>query len=168
MTQIQARIRNTSISEKPYQNPDSENPIKILTKQYAKKFENVISIEINGQVQRLQTKVRDRESTRQEFCFACDRLARAVIEAGLDLLPVENVEVTTPGGNSYSGFVWTQSSCGVSIIRSGEIMEQSLRNCCRGIRIGKILAQTDEDSGETTVVYAKMPPQIHNRIILFL
>lgn len=165
MTQIQARIRNTSISETK-QDPDT-NQIQILTEQYTKKFKNVISIEINGQVQRLQTKVRDRESTRQEFCFACDRLARAVIEAGLDLLPVENVEVTTPGGNSYSGFGWTQASCGVSIIRSGEIMEQSLRNCCRGIRIGKILAQTDEDSGETTVVYAKMPPQIHNRIILF-
>jgi uracil phosphoribosyltransferase len=34
--------------------------------------------------------------------------------------------------------------CGVSIIRSGEAMENALRACCQGIKIGKILVHRCE------------------------
>ena len=47
----------------------------------------------------------------------------------------------TPNGEKYSGLAFQKGSCGVSIIRSGEAMEQGLRDCCRSIRIGKILIQ---------------------------
>ena len=47
----------------------------------------------------------------------------------------------TPNGETYSGLAFQKGSCGVSIIRSGEAMEQGLRDCCRSIRIGKILIQ---------------------------
>ena len=47
----------------------------------------------------------------------------------------------TPNGETYSGLAFQKGSCGVSIIRSGEGMEQGLRDCCRSIRIGKILIQ---------------------------
>lgn len=33
--------------------------------------------------------------------------------------------------------------CGVSVIRSGESMENALRACCKGIKIGKILIQRE-------------------------
>ena len=47
--------------------------------------------------------------------------------------------VTTPTGSVYAGVGFTEGLCGVSIIRSGEAMEQALRECCKGVKIGKIL-----------------------------
>ena len=47
----------------------------------------------------------------------------------------------TPNGEMYQGLAFQKGSCGVSVIRSGEAMEQGLRDCCRSIRIGKILIQ---------------------------
>lgn len=49
--------------------------------------------------------------------------------------------MVTPNGVEYKGLAFQKGSCGVSIIRSGEAMEQGLRDCCRSIRIGKILIQ---------------------------
>lgn len=50
----------------------------------------------------------------------------------------------------------------------GEAMEQGLRDCCRSIRIGKILIQTDHDTDEAKVFYAKFPPDITRRQVLLL
>ena len=53
-------------------------------------------------------------------------------------------------------------------MRSGEAMEQGLRDCCRSIRIGKILIQSDEDTHEAKVFYAKFPSDIHERKVLLM
>ena len=45
----------------------------------------------------------------------------------------------TPTGSPYVGVDFAKRLCGVSIIRSGESMENALRACCKGIKIGKIL-----------------------------
>lgn len=47
-------------------------------------------------------------------------------------------------------------------------MEQGLRDCCRSIRIGKILIQTDEETMKAKVYYAKFPPDIYRRKILLM
>lgn len=47
-------------------------------------------------------------------------------------------------------------------------MEQGLRDCCRSIRIGKILIQTDEETNDAKVFYAKLPPDIHKRKVLLM
>lgn len=47
-------------------------------------------------------------------------------------------------------------------------MEQGLRDCCRSIRIGKILIQSDEDTHEAHVVYAKFPEDIASRKVLLM
>ena len=57
------------------------------------------------------------------------------------IITFQEVDVMTPNGETYSGLAFQKGSCGVSIIRSGEAMEQGLRDCCRSIRIGKILIQ---------------------------
>ena len=43
--------------------------------------------------------------------------------------------------------------CGVSILRAGEVMEPALHEVCKDIRVGKILIQTNTDSGEPEVRY---------------
>jgi len=142
--------------------------VPVVTDKYCSVFQNVKCIEMNPQVKRLQTIVRKKESPRTDFCFAADRLIRLVVEEGLDMLPVVEKNVETPGGHTYEGSEWTRSSCGVSIIRSGEAMEHGLRDCCRSMRIGKILIQTDEETGKVCTYYSKFPPGIRERIILLM
>jgi len=43
------------------------------------------------------------------------------------------------GKTPICGVDFTRGICGVSIIRSGEAMETALRECCQGIKLGKIL-----------------------------
>jgi hypothetical protein len=62
-----------------------------------------------------------------------------VVEAGLGHLPFSEKSVVTPTGAAYVGVDFAKKLCGVSIIRSGESMENALRACCNGIKIGKIL-----------------------------
>lgn len=47
-------------------------------------------------------------------------------------------------------------------------MEKGLRDCCRSIRIGKILIQSDEDTTEAKVFYAKFPHDIADRKVLLM
>ncbi|KAF4582928.1 Uracil phosphoribosyltransferase [Ophiocordyceps camponoti-floridani] len=58
--------------------------------------------------------------------------------------------------------------CGVSIMRAGEAMEQGLRDCCRSVRIGKILIQRDEDTSQPKLFYDKLPHDIAHRWVLLL
>ena len=53
------------------------------------------------------------------------------------------------------------------ILFLGEAMEQGLRDCCRSIRIGKILIQ-NEDNNDARLYYAKLPPDVANRKVLLM
>lgn len=49
---------------------------------------------------------------------------RLVIEESLNQLPFTKFVITTPTGASYKGLKYQKGNCGVSIVRSGEAMEQ--------------------------------------------
>lgn len=53
-------------------------------------------------------------------------------------------------------------------LHTGEAMEQGLRDCCRSIRIGKILIQSDEETQKAKVYYAKFPPDVYRRKVLLM
>jgi uracil phosphoribosyltransferase len=53
-----------------------------------------------------------------------------VIEESLNQLPFSKCVVTTPTGASYQGLKYQKGNCGVSIVRSGEAMEQVLSCTC--------------------------------------
>lgn len=123
---------------------------------------------MNDQIRELQTIIRDKTASRGDFMFSADRLIRLVVEEGLNQLPYKECMVTTPTGHKYEGVKFEKGNCGVSIMRSGEAMEQGLRDCCRSIRIGKILIQSDEETQRAKVYYAKFPPDIHRRKVLLM
>lgn len=129
---------------------------------------NIIYVRITDQIKELQTVLRDRATSRSDFIFYADRLIRQVVEEGLNQLPYQKCVVTTPTGCEYEGLHYEKGNCGVSIMRSGEAMEQGLRDCCRSIRIGKILIQSDEDTHEAKVYYAKFPPDVNKRKVLLM
>uniref|UniRef100_A0A2K6T356 Uracil phosphoribosyltransferase homolog n=1 Tax=Saimiri boliviensis boliviensis TaxID=39432 RepID=A0A2K6T356_SAIBB len=122
---------------------------------------------MNDQIRELQTIIRDNGRGKGSGEFP--RLwIRLVVEEGLNQLPYKECMVTTPTGYKYEGVKFEKGNCGVSIMRSGEAMEQGLRDCCRSIRIGKILIQSDEETQRAKVYYAKFPPDIYRRKVLLM
>lgn len=83
-------------------------------------------------------------------------------------MPTVEHDVTTPVGRTYSGLMFQGKICGVSIMRAGEAMEQGLRDCCRSVRIGKILIQRDEETAQPKLFYDKLPEDIAQRWVLLL
>jgi len=70
---------------------------------------------------------------------------------------MKDVIVETPQGVLYNGKRGaTDKICGVSILRAGETMEQAVRDVCKDIRIGKILIQTNQQTGEPEVSTRKL------------
>jgi len=120
------------------------------------------------QIRELQTIIREKGTSRSDFKFVADRLIRMVIEEGLNQLPYTECDVITPTGKNYSGLRYMKGNCGVSIVRSGEAMEKALQDCCRSMRIGKILVDSEPETHEAHVVFAKLPDDISNRKVLLL
>jgi uridine kinase len=120
------------------------------------------------QIKGLHTFVRNKNIHRDEFIFYSKRLIRLVIEYALSLLPFREITVETPQGVLYNGKTSaTNKICGVSILRAGETMEQAVRDVCKDIRIGKILIQTNEQTGEPELYYLRLPKDIKDyRVIL--
>lgn len=112
--------------------------------------------------------IRDINTTRADFIFYSNRIIRLLVEEGLNHLPVIGHTITTPVGRSYAGVKFQGKICGVSIMRAGEAMEQGLRDCCRSVRIGKILIQRDEDTSKPKLFYDKLPEDISERWVLLL
>jgi len=112
--------------------------------------------------------IRDHRTNRADFIFYSNRIIRLLVEEGLNHLPVIQQEITTPVGRHYNGVKFEGKICGVSIMRAGESMEQGLRDCCRSVRIGKILIQRDEETSQPRLFYEKLPEDIKDRWVLLL
>lgn len=112
--------------------------------------------------------IRNKDTERADFIFYSNRIIRLLVEEGLNHLPVNEQSITTPVGRTYNGLTFQGKICGVSIMRAGEAMEQGLRDCCRSVRIGKILIQRDEDTAQPKLFYDKLPEDISDRWVLLL
>ncbi|XP_012274268.1 uridine-cytidine kinase-like 1 [Orussus abietinus] len=120
------------------------------------------------QIQGLHTIIRNKNTPRDEFIFYSNRLIRLVIEYVLSMLPFKEITVETPQGVLYQGKrSATNNICGVSILRAGETMEQAVCDVCKDISIGKILIQTNLQTGEPELYYLRLPKDIKDyRVIL--
>ncbi|KAF8865755.1 PRTase-like protein [Acephala macrosclerotiorum] len=146
----------------------SEKQKPIATVSTAVPFETVHILPQTPQLIALLTMIRDRNTDRADFIFYSNRIIRLLVEEGLNHLPVIEHTVTTPVGRSYAGVMFQGKICGVSIMRAGEAMEEGLRNCCRSVRIGKILIQRDEETSMPKLFYDKLPEDIAQRWVLLL
>lgn len=130
-------------------------------------YPNLYVIQSTFQIRGMHTLIRDSQTTKHDFVFYADRLIRLVVEHGLGHLPFTEKQVTTPTGSVYTGVDFCKRLCGVSVIRSGESMENALRACCKGIKIGKILIHREGDNGQQ-LIYEKLPQDISDRHVLLL
>jgi hypothetical protein len=122
--------------------------VKLRQHPLVRQYPNLECMESSPIIKQMHTIIRDKNTPRADFVFYADRLIRLVVEAGLGYLPFGERCITTPEGYQYVGVNFARRLCGVSIIRSGEAMEIALRDCCQGIKIGKVLVH--RDFGEDT------------------
>ncbi|KAF3850226.1 hypothetical protein F7725_019945 [Dissostichus mawsoni] len=105
-------------------------------------------MESTPQVRGMHTIIRNKETNRDEFIFYSKRLMRLLIEHALSFLPLK---IT-----------------GVSILRAGETMEQALMAVCKDIRLGKILIQTNHDTGEPELHYLRLPKDLTEDYVILM
>lgn len=129
---------------------------------------NVILLPQTKQLIGLYSIIRDQRTKRGDFVFYSDRIIRLLVEEGLNQLPVEEATIKCHGGYEYQGSKFLGKICGVSIVRAGESMEMGLRDCCRSVRIGKILIQRDEETALPKLFYEKLPEDISDRYVFLL
>ncbi|XP_016148956.1 uridine-cytidine kinase-like 1 [Sinocyclocheilus grahami] len=112
---------------------------------------------------------RNKETSRDEFIFYSKRLMRLLIERALSFLPSQVHIVQTPQGEDYEGRTFHgKGITGVSILRAGETMEPALRAVCKDVRIGKILIQTNQDTGEPELHYLRLPKDISEDHVILM
>ncbi|KAI4538267.1 hypothetical protein MG293_011670 [Ovis ammon polii] len=121
------------------------------------------------QVRGMHTIIRDRETSRDEFIFYSKRLMRLLIEHALSFLPFQDCMVQTPQGQDYAGKCYAgKQITGVSILRAGETMEPALRAVCKDVRIGTILIQTNQLTGEPELHYLRLPKDISDDHVILM
>ncbi|XP_023135751.2 uridine-cytidine kinase-like 1 isoform X1 [Amphiprion ocellaris] len=126
-------------------------------------------MESTPQVRGMHTIIRNKETNRDEFIFYSKRLMRLLIEHALSFLPLKPVSVETPQGGIYDGKRLSgKRITGVSILRAGETMEQALMAVCKDIRLGKILIQTNHDTGEPELHYLRLPKDISEDYVILM
>eukprot|EP00093_Oithona_nana_P006740 06740.XXX_128766_130599_1 [CDS] Oithona nana genome sequencing. len=101
-----------------------------------------------------------------------DRLMRILAEEALCRLPsIGDGSVETPCGMA-SGLVdkWKLDICLVSVVRSGDILQEAVRQLQPGVKVGKILIQRDESSESKTPVlyYKKLPKDIADCFVILV
>ena len=160
------RVASPALNVGPSYRPDTEKPAATVSR--PADSENVHVLPQTPQLIALLTMIRDKDTHRADFIFHSNRIIRLLVEEGLNHLPVVTHTVTSPVGKDYTGVKFQGQICGVSIMRAGESMEQGLRECCRSVRIGKILIQRNEETAQPKLFYEKLPPDIADRYVLLL
>ncbi|KAK2501765.1 hypothetical protein MC885_016258 [Smutsia gigantea] len=148
------------------------------------------------QVRGMHTIIRNKETSRDEFIFYSKRLMRLLIEHALSFLPFQDCVVQTPQGQDYAGKCYAGKQVaagarpgagrgglgwssvrlslplpqitGVSILRAGETMEPALRAVCKDVRIGTILIQTNQLTGEPELHYLRLPKDISDDHVILM
>ncbi|BFZ00159.1 hypothetical protein BsWGS_03198 [Bradybaena similaris] len=126
-------------------------------------------LEKTSQVHGIHSFIRDKGTSRDEFIFYSKRLMRLLFESALSMLPFKNLTVETPQGIQYTGkHLAVDKIAGVSILRAGETMEQALCEVCKDVSVGKILIQTNLQTGEPELHYTRLPRDIKDHYIFLL
>lgn len=120
------------------------------------------------QLRAMHTIIRDRNASHVDFVTYAGRINRLLLEAGVDLLPFDYHEVTTPVGETYRGLRFASQVCAVPIIRAGESMENAFRELYPGVSVGKILIQRDKVTKLPRLYYSHLPDDIAGMHVLLL
>ena len=130
---------------------------------------NLIRLENTQTIRAMCTIVRDRQTNRNEFIFYSNRLTRLIMERCLqELKYVDKTVETSLDGAIYSGKVVLDQVCGVSIIRAGSTMVESLLQIVKDVKLGEILIQTNPDTQEPELHQCRLPTDIADYMVILM
>ena len=123
-----------------------------------------------NQVLSLHTMLLNKNLNCADFVFYFDRLATILLSWALDDIPVAHTNIITPGEHTMENVIACQFDqvTAVNIIRSGDCFMKSLRKTIPNITIGKLLIQSDSQTGEPQLHCEFLPPNIEKFGKVFL
>lgn len=121
----------------------------------------------------LLMKIRNKTCPKRDYVVYADRLMRIMAEEAICRLPNvrEDGTVETPCGTIVGPVETSELKlCVVSIVRSGDILQEAVRQLEPGVAIGKILIQRDESDPEKKpkLFYSKFPRNVKDFTIMLV
>ncbi|KAL7067772.1 hypothetical protein ACR3K2_16810 [Cryptosporidium serpentis] len=133
------------------------------------KYKRLVISNQTPQLKGIITILRDVNTNKEDFMFYTDRVSRIVLEDALNLLPYNVKTIKSPMNVEYNGIAFNTPICGVSVLRSGEALENALRAVCRGCRIGKVLVEKGTSSNSEVISsYVRLPTDVSNRVVILM
>ncbi|PWN49283.1 uridine kinase [Violaceomyces palustris] len=125
---------------------------------------NVVLLDQTTQLRGLLTVLHNETTPTGEFTFACKRVGTLVVEGAMALLPYRRKSVKLHTGGEYVGTeLAADPICSVSILRSGSVLEPSVRRAFPAIPQGSLLIQSSEEDGEPHLYSVDLPSFIKRR-----
>ncbi|AQZ13779.1 URK1 (YNR012W) [Zygosaccharomyces parabailii] len=120
-------------------------------------------LESTNQVKALVTMLLDKTTNRYDFVFYFDRIATILLTQALHDIPVyEQCKMETPSGGivPYALRCNFNQVTAINLIESGDCFMHSLKKAIPNVVTGKLLVQSDSQTGEPQLHYEKLPPGI--------
>lgn len=126
---------------------------------------NVHLLRQTPQLRCLLTVLHSTETSTEDFIFNTNRVARLVVEEAMAMLPFTPKEITliTTGEKHMGTEIGISSICSISILRSGSVLDSSLRRAIQDISLGSLLIQSSEKDGEPHLYTVNLPSFIRDR-----
>src|SRR4030095_5915358 len=107
----------------------------------------------------LLTQLRNRNSTREQFCNAANKLIELLVPKVVECLSTVMVEIDSPVAHCH-GEILNECIEIVSVMRSGDALLHIFRKHFPHAAINKILVQRNEDTAQPIFKYKKMSPTL--------
>lgn len=132
-------------------------------------YKNLSILPDNNHTRGIHSKIFNVNTERSDFIFYFDRIAILILENAIELLTnYTPISITTPDNYPFSGLVQGSELLSVSVIRSGDCFMNSIRKTFPEMPIGKLLIQSDSNTGEPQLHTESLPKVVHEKkIFLF-
>ncbi|WFC98559.1 uridine/cytidine kinase [Malassezia yamatoensis] len=125
---------------------------------------NVFIVPQTAQLVGLLTTLHDVKTGSGEFAYACKRVGAHVVEHAMSLLPYRECEVPLHTGGSCKGVeLDIEHLCGISILRSGAILEAPLRRSFPALPLGSLLIQSNNSNYRPLLYSVRLPSFVRER-----
>ncbi|KAG7884267.1 hypothetical protein KL938_002139 [Ogataea parapolymorpha] len=123
-------------------------------------YNNIKVLPKTNQLLGMKSIILNRETSNDDFIFYFDRIASTLISEALELVhysPAPNDIITPSGYRITDGVVQAQEVVAVNIIKSGDCFMRSLRKIIPEAIVGKVLIQSDSQTGEPQLHTERLP-----------
>ncbi len=119
-------------------------------------------------IQHKLTLMRNKETSTSKFRQLLREIGSFLGYEALRDLPIENIEIETPVCKTMSPVISGKKLCLISILRAGDGLLPPMLDLVPSARIGQVGLQRDEKTLQPVKFFFKVPPIIHQRLVVVL